>query len=50
MLLYGILQSHQTRSYDQAVELLEALMSMPKTEPMAYVKDMNEHFSYPDNW
>jgi alpha-galactosidase len=50
MLLYGILESHQTRSYEQAMELLEALMAMPKTEPMAYVKDMNEHFSYPDNW
>jgi len=50
MLLYGILESHQTKSYDQAVELLEALMAMPKTEPMAYVKDMNEHFSYPDHW
>jgi alpha-galactosidase len=50
MLLYGILDSHQTRSYDQAVELLEALLAMPKTEPMAYVVDINEHFKYPDNW
>ena len=50
MLLYGILDSHQTRSYDQAVELLGALLAMPKTEPMAYVKDINDHFKYPDIW
>jgi alpha-galactosidase len=50
MLLYGILESHQTRSYDQAVELLEALLAIPKTEPMAYVKDINEHFDWPDIW
>ena len=35
MLLYGILQSHQTRSYEQAVETLEALMHMEPNEPMA---------------
>ena len=50
MLLYGILDSHQTRTYDQAVELLDALLAMPKTEPMAYVKDINDHFKYPDIW
>jgi alpha-galactosidase len=50
MLLYGILESHQTQSYDQAVELLEALLAMEKTEPMAHVKDINEHFKYPDLW
>jgi alpha-galactosidase len=50
MLLYGILESHQTQSYDQAVELLEALLAVEKTEPMAYVKDINEHFKYPSIW
>ena len=50
MLLFGILESHQTRSYDQAVELLEALLAMEPNEPMAYVEDINDHFKWPGNW
>jgi alpha-galactosidase len=50
MLLHGILDSHQTRSYDQAVELLEALLAMEPNEPMAYVEDINEHYKWPGNW
>lgn len=47
MLLYGILESHQTRSYDQAVDVLEAILSMEPSEPMAYVEDINIHYKYP---
>jgi alpha-galactosidase len=50
MLLYGILDSHQTRSYDQAVSLLEAVLAMEPTEPMAYVEDVNEHYHWPEGW
>ena len=38
MLLYGVLDNHQTRSYDQAVELLEALLAIEPNEPMATLK------------
>jgi alpha-galactosidase len=50
MLLYGILDSHQTRSYDQATEVLEALLAMEPNEPMAYVEDINKHYKWPSNW
>ncbi|MBD3182745.1 alpha-glucosidase/alpha-galactosidase [Candidatus Poribacteria bacterium] len=50
MLLYGILDSHQTKSYEQAEEMLEALMNMEPNEPMAYIEDINEHYSWPKNW
>jgi alpha-galactosidase len=50
MLLYGILDSHQTRSYDQAAEVLEALLAMEPNEPMAYIEDINEHYEWPSNW
>ncbi|HEV2122410.1 MAG TPA: hypothetical protein VGW38_06520, partial [Chloroflexota bacterium] len=35
MLLYNILANHQTRSYDQAVEVLEDLLAMPGHEEAA---------------
>jgi alpha-galactosidase len=47
MLLYGILDSHQTKSYDQAEAVLEALLSMEPSEPMAYIEDINKHYEYP---
>jgi alpha-galactosidase len=50
MLLWSILDNHQTRTYDQAVEVLEALMHMEPNEPMAYVEDINEHYDWPENW
>jgi alpha-galactosidase len=50
MLLFGILDNHQTRTYDQAVEMLEALLNMEPNEPMAYVEDVNEHYKWPDKW
>jgi alpha-galactosidase/6-phospho-beta-glucosidase family protein len=35
MLLYGILENHQTHSYDQAVAVLEDLLAMPGHEEAA---------------
>jgi alpha-galactosidase len=50
MLLWGILSSHQTRSYDQALQMLEALLAMEPNEPMHYVEDINDHYKWPDIW
>jgi len=44
ILLWNVLDSHQTRSYDQALEVLEDLLSMDGHE------EMNEHFKFPPNW
>jgi alpha-galactosidase len=44
ILLWNILDSHQTRSLEQAQNVLEELLSMPGHE------EMNRHFSYPSNW
>ena len=50
MMLYGVLESHQTRSYDQAMEMLEALVDIEPNEPMAYIEDIHDHYGWPDNW
>jgi len=50
MLLYSILNSHQTKSYDQALEVLDALLNIEPNEPMAYIEDVNEHYKFPKNW
>ena len=50
MLLFGILENHQTGSYDQAEKALEALLNIEPNEPMAYVEDVNEHYKWPDTW
>ncbi len=50
MMLFGILESHQTRSYDQAVEMLDALLHIEPSEPMAHVEDINDHYRWPDRW
>ena len=44
LLLWSVLNSHQTRSYDQAVAVLEDLLAMEGHEEMA------EFFKYPPNW
>jgi alpha-galactosidase/6-phospho-beta-glucosidase family protein len=44
MLLWSVLDGHQTRSYDQAVTVLEDLMAMDGHEEMA------EYFGFPSNW
>ena len=50
MMLWGVLESHQTRSYDQAMEVLDALLHIEPNEPMAHVEDINEHYKWPKNW
>ena len=50
MLLYGILENHPTRSYDQAVETLQALVDIEPNEPMAYIEDIHDHYKWPKNW
>ena len=50
MLLYGVLHSHQTRTYEQAVKVMEALIDMEPNEPMAYVEDIHDHYQWPENW
>jgi alpha-galactosidase len=44
MLLWNALDSHQTRSYDEAAAVLEDLLVMPGNEEMA------EHYQFPVNW
>ncbi len=44
MLLYNVLESKHTRSYDQAVEVLEDLLSMEGHEELA------RHYQFPDKW
>jgi alpha-galactosidase len=44
MLLWNVLDSHQTRSYDQAVAVLEDLMAMDDHQEMA------EYYRFPSNW
>lgn len=44
ILLYDVLQSHQTRSYDQAVAVMNDLLDMEANA------EMKAHFSYPENW
>lgn len=50
MLLYGVLGSHQTRSFDQAMEVMQALIDIEPNEPMAYIEDIHDHYSWPKNW
>lgn len=50
MLLYGILDNHQTQTYEQAVEVLDALINIEPNEPMAYIEDIHDHYQWPDNW
>jgi alpha-galactosidase len=44
MLLWGVLDSHQTRSYDQAVAVLEDLLAAEGHE------EMNTFFKFPAGW
>ena len=44
MLLWSILNSPQSRSYDQAVAVLEDLLAMEGHE------ELQEHYGFPPNW
>jgi alpha-galactosidase len=50
MLLYGVLNSHATRDYDQAVKVMESLIDIQPNEPMAYIEDIHDHYHWPKNW
>ena len=50
MMLFSVLQSHQTRSYEQAAKVLEALFNIEPNEPMAYVEGITDHYEWPDLW
>ena len=50
MLLYGVLNQHQTQSYDQAVALLGELMELEQVkevEDWEKMKRISEHYKYP---
>jgi alpha-galactosidase len=49
MMLFGVLENHQTRSYEQALEVMDALLHIEPNEPMAHVQDINEHYGWPHN-
>ena len=50
MILYSILESQQTQTYDQAMRVMDALFNIEPNEPMKYVEDINDHYRWPDNW
>jgi alpha-galactosidase len=44
MLLWNVLESHQTRSYDQGRAVLEDLLAAEGNE------DVDAYFRWPENW
>ena len=44
ILLWNVLDSHQTRSYEQAIAVLEDMLGME------FNQQMNEHFKWPASW
>ena len=42
--MWNVLDSHQTRSYEQAIAVLEDMLGME------FNQQMNEHFKWPANW
>lgn len=52
LMLYDLLQNHQTRSYQQALEVLDKSISMDfhKDYPEYYGMELEEFFRYPDKW
>lgn len=44
VLLWNVLDSHQTRSYEQGLAVIEELLAMEGHE------EMNAHFKWPSNW
>jgi alpha-galactosidase len=44
ILLWGVLDNHQTQSYDQAMALLEEMLAMKGNE------EMNDYFKWPKGW
>lgn len=52
MLLYDVLQNHQTCSYDQAVDLLNATLEMEFHQDYTeyFGQNLNDFFKWPKNW
>jgi alpha-galactosidase len=50
MMLFSVLESHQTRTYEQAVEMVDALFAMEPSVPMQFIEDINDHYQWPENW
>lgn len=50
MMLFQVLESHQTKTYDQAMRVMDALFAIEGNEPMKHVEDINDHYQWPDNW
>jgi alpha-galactosidase/6-phospho-beta-glucosidase family protein len=44
ILLWNVLDSHQTRSYDQALAVLDDLLAMEGHE------DLADHYKFPPRW
>ncbi|MBN1890319.1 MAG: hypothetical protein JW850_20160, partial [Thermoflexales bacterium] len=50
VLLYDVLQNHQTRSYDQAVAILDELVALDEVkqvEDWEKMRRIGDHFQYP---
>jgi alpha-galactosidase len=50
MQLWGVLQGRGVRSYEHAVETMEAILALPPTEPMAHIEAFEDHYKWPDIW
>ncbi|MCZ6632759.1 MAG: alpha-glucosidase/alpha-galactosidase [bacterium] len=50
MMLFSVLESHQTRTYEQAVEMVDTLFAMEPSVPMQFIEDINDHYQWPENW
>ena len=50
MMLFGILENHQTRAYDQATAVMNTLLNMEPTPPMAHIEATDQHYRWPRNW
>jgi alpha-galactosidase len=50
MLLYSVLQTHQTRSFEQGADVMEALFNIEPNKPMRFLEDVNDQFAWPKNW
>ena len=50
MMLFGVLESHQTRSYEQAVKAVDTLFEIERNEPMDFIESIQDHYQWPKNW
>jgi alpha-galactosidase len=50
MMLYGVLEAKETKSYEHGLEVLDALFRIEPNEPMAHVESIGDHFAWPENW